>query len=140
MGLFDWKLVSEEKHDNAPSVLIFERDETVPYYQEMVEVEKETSPRLIPFPIFIVLLGISFALLTTYLILWLIMKPNFDTMKFFCILFIPAMVTMLGGVIISFLRTRQLMQYLQNEATIVKNAEDKMSALRAKYGNEQKKN
>lgn len=140
MGLFDWKLVSEEKHDNAPSVLIFERDETVPYYQEMVEVEKETSPRLIPFPIFIVLLGISFALLTTYLILWLMLKPNFDTMKFFCILFIPAMVTMLGGVIISFLRTRQLMQYLQNEATIVKNAEDKMSALRAKYGNEQKKN
>ena len=140
MGLFDWKLVSEEKHDNAPSVLTFERDETVPYYQEMVEVEKETSPRLIPFPIFIVLLGISFALLTTYLILWLMLKPNFDTMKFFCILFIPAMVTMLGGVIISFLRTRQLMQYLQNEATIVKNAEDKMSALRAKYGNEQKKN
>ena len=140
MGLFDWKLVNEEKRTNGPSVLTFARDESVPYYKEMVEVEKETSPNLIPFPIFFVLLGISFGLLTAYLVLWLILKPNFDAMMFFCILFIPAMVTMLGGVIISFIRTKQLMNYLQNETAIVKNAEEKMKALREKYGNLQKEN
>ena len=26
MGLFDWKLVKEEKKENAPSILYFERD------------------------------------------------------------------------------------------------------------------
>ena len=36
MGLFDWKLVSEEKHENAPSILTFERDENTPYYKEIV--------------------------------------------------------------------------------------------------------
>ena len=36
MGLFDWKLVKEEKKEGAPSTLYFERDESVPYYQEMV--------------------------------------------------------------------------------------------------------
>ena len=40
MGLFDWKLVNEEKHDNAPSILTFERNENVPYYKELVEIEK----------------------------------------------------------------------------------------------------
>jgi len=140
MGLFDWKLVSEEKHANQPSILTFERDENVPYYQEMVEIEKETSPKLIPFPIFFILLGISFALLTTYLIMWLVLKPNFDNVKFFFILFVPAMISMLGGVGISFIRTRQLVKYLQDENNIVKNAEEKMQALRAKYGNNEKKN
>ena len=48
-GLFDWKMVKEEKKENGPSTLYFERDESVPYYEEMVEIEKEISPHMIPF-------------------------------------------------------------------------------------------
>ena len=83
MGLFDWKLVKEEKHDNAPSILYFERDENVPYYAEMVAVEKETSPKLLPFWILIAVVAVAFLVMTTYLILWLALRPNFDSLKYF---------------------------------------------------------
>ena len=133
MGLFDWKLVKEEKKEGAPSTLYFERDETVPYYQEMVEVEKEISPQLIPFWVLLIPIAISFALVTTYLILYLAMRPNFEVLKYFLILFVPSMVMLLLDTGIFWLRSRQLMNYLKNEETLVKNAEEKMAVIRAKY-------
>ena len=134
MGLFDWKLVKEEKHDNAPSILYFERDENVPYYAEMVVVEKETSPKLLPFWILVAVVGLAFAIMTVYLILWLALKPDFDALKYFYFFFIPAMLLLLADTGIFFLRTRQLMKYLQNEEAIVKNAEEKMQKIKERYG------
>lgn len=133
MGLFDWKLVKEEKKEGAPSTLYFERDENVPYYQEMVEVEKEISPKLIPFWVLLIPIAIAFALVTTYLILYLVMRPNFDLLKYFLVLFVPSMVMLLLDTGIFWLRSRQLMNYLKNEESLVKNAEEKMAAIRAKY-------
>ena len=133
MGLFDWKLVKEEKKEGAPSTLYFERDESVPYYQEMVEVEKEISPKLIPFWVLLIPIAIAFALVTTYLILYLAMRPNFEVLKYFLILFVPSMVMLLLDTSIFWLRSKQLMNYLKNEETLVKNAEEKMAAIRAKY-------
>ena len=88
MGLFDWKLIKEEKHENAPSILYFERNENVPYYQEMVEIEKETSPRLIPFWVLLIFVGIAFGLMTTALILYLSKIKGFDSLanKFFSLI------------------------------------------------------
>ena len=133
MGLFDWKLVKEEKKDDAPSILYFERDENVPYYQEMVEVEKEISPKLLPFWVLIIPIAIAFILVTVYLALYLALKPNFDKMLFFFALFVPAMVMLLLDTLIFYLRSRQLMNYLKNEDQLVKDAEEKMQAIRAKY-------
>ena len=133
MGLFDWKLVKEEKNENAPSILYFERNEDVPYYQEMVEVEKETSPHLLPFWVLIIPVSISFILMTIYLIMYLALRPNFDTMKFFLIFFLPAMALLLLDTLIFYLRSRQLMKYLKSEEEIVKNAEEKMARIKAKY-------
>ena len=136
MGLFDWKLVKEEKKEGAPSTLYFERDETVPYYQEMVEVEKEISPQLIPFWVLLIPIAIAFALVTTYLILYLSLRPNFDVFKFFLILFVPSMIMLLIDTGIFWLRSKQLMNYLKNEEILVKNAETKMANIRAKYAKE----
>ena len=133
MGLFDWKLVKEEKKEGYPSTLYFERDENVPYYKEMVEVEKEISPKLLPFWVLIIPIAIAFALVTTYLILFLAMRPNFDVMKFFFILFVPAMVMLLVDTGIFWFRSKQLMDYLKNEDNLVKNAEEKMKVIREKY-------
>ena len=133
MGLFDWKLVKEEKKEGAPSTLYFERDESVPYYQEMVEVEKEISPKLIPFWVLLIPIAIAFALVTTYLILYLAMRPNFEVLKYFLILFVPSMVMLLLDTSIFWLRSKQLMNYLKNEETLVKNAEEKMAVIRVKY-------
>ena len=133
MGLFDWKFVKEEKKEGAPSTLYFERDESVPYYQEMVEVEKEISPNLLPFWVLLIPIVIAFALVTTYLILYLVMRPDFDVFKFFLILFVPAMAMLLVDTGIFWFRSKQLMNYLKNEETLVKSAEEKMTKIRAKY-------
>ena len=135
MGLFNWKLVEEEKHDNAPSILTFERDENVPYYQEMVEIEKETSPRLIPFILVIIPVALAFVVMTVYLILVLALRSSFDAKANLFYFLIPAMLLLLTDTFLFFIRSRQLMKYLQDEEKIVKQAEEKMKALREKYGN-----
>ena len=134
MGLFDWKLIKEEKHENAPSILYFERNENVPYYQEMVEIEKETSPRLIPFWVLLIFVGIAFGLMTTALILYLSKIKGFDSLKVFFFFFIPAAICLSVDVVFFYLRSKQLMKYLANEQEVVKQAEQKMAALRERYG------
>lgn len=134
MGLFDWKLINEEKKENSPSILTFERDENVPYYQEMVEIEKETSPHLLPFWVLAVPVSIAFIIMTVFLILYLAMKEAFDAKANLFFFLIPSMVLLLADTLLFYYRSRQLMKYLQNEDTIVKEAEDKIKQLKAKYG------
>ena len=134
MGLFDWKLVSEEKHENAPSILTFERDENTPYYKEMVEIEKETSSKLIPFYVLVIPVSIAFIVMTVYLILTLALKDNFNAKGNLFFFLIPAMVLLLTDTLLFYFRSKQLMKYLQNEDKIVKEAEEKIKALREKYG------
>ena len=134
MGLFDWKLVKEEKHENAPSVLYFERNEDVPYYQEMVAAEKDTEPKLLPFWSLIAVVALAFTIMTIYLILWLSMRETFSSIKYFYFFFIPAMVLLLVDTLLFYLRSRQLMKYLQNEDAVVKKAEERMKAIKEKYG------
>ena len=136
MGLFDWRLVKEEKKDNAPSILTFERNTDTPYYQEMVEIEKETSPKLLPFWALLIFVGIAFALVTASLIITLLKVPGFDPLKTFLIFFIPASICLFIDVILFYLRSKQMMKYLQNEKEIVANAENKMAELRKRYGNQ----
>ena len=136
MGLFDWRLVKEDKKEKAPSILTFERDTNTPYYQEMVEIEKETSPKFIPFWVLIIFVALAFALVTTCLIISLLKVPGFDTLRCFLIFFIPASVCLSVDVLLFYLRSKQLMKYLQNEKEIVVNAESKMAELRKRYGNE----
>ena len=140
MGLFDWRLVKEDKKENAPSILTFERNTDAPYYQEMVEIEKETSPKLLPFWVLIIFVAIAFILVTVSLIITLLKVQGFDPLKTFLIFFIPASVCLFIDVILFYLRSRQLMKYLQNEKEIVANAENKMAELRKRYGNQEQEN
>ena len=134
MGLFDWKLVSEEKHENAPSILTFERDENTPYYKEMVEIEKQTSPSHIPFYVLVIPVAIAFIVMTIYLILTLALKDSFDAKGNLFFFLVPAMVLLLADTVLFYFRSKQLMKYLQNEDKIVKEAEEKIKVLREKYG------
>ena len=140
MGLFDWRLVKEEKKENAPSILTFERNNETPYYQEMVKIEKETSPKLIPFWVLIIFVALAFSLVTACLIISLAKAPGFDTLKCFLIFFIPASICLSVDVVLFYLRSKQLMKYLQSEKEIVANAENKMAELRKRYGNQEQEN
>ena len=137
MGLFDWRLVKEDKKENAPSILTFERETDTPYYQEMVEIEKETSPKLIPFWVLIIFVGIAFSLVTASLIITLLKVEGFDALRCFLIFFIPASLCLFIDVVLFYLRSKQLLKYLESEKEIVKQAEEKMAALRKRYGNQE---
>ena len=137
MGLFDWKLVKEEKKENSPSTLYFERDENVPYYQEMVEIEKEISPKLLPLWVLIIPVAIAFILVTVALILSLLKVTDLTPLQFFLIFFVPASLFLAADVLIFYLRSRQLLNYLKNEEVLVRNAEEKMDALRKRYGSQE---
>ena len=134
MGLFDWKLIKEEKHENAPSILYFERDENIPYYQEMVLIENEISPHLIPFWVLLIFVALAFSLITAALIVSLLRVME-ATVCFFSF-FIPAAVLLSVDVVIFYLRSKQMMKYLANEQELVKNAEIKMAELRKRYGSQ----
>ena len=134
MGLFDWKLIKEEKNEKGPSILYFERETDQPYYQEMIMVEKETSPQLFPFWVLIIVVGLAFALMTAYLITYLALRPDFNNTLYFCVFFIPAMVLLLCDIGLFYLRSKQLMKYLQNEDAVVQAAEEKMRIIKEKYG------
>ena len=137
MGLFDWKLVKEEKKENSPSTLYFERDDNVPYYQEMVEIEKEISPKLLPLWVLIIPVAIAFILVTVALILSLLKVTDLTPLQFFLIFFVPASLFLAADVLIFYLRSRQLLNYLKNEEVLVRNAEEKMDALRKRYGSQE---
>ena len=137
MGLFDWRLVKEDKKENAPSILTFERETDTPYYREMVEIEKETSPKLIPFWVLIIFVGIAFSLVTASLIITLLKVEGFDALRCFLIFFIPASLCLFIDVVLFYLRSKQLLKYLESEKEIVKQAEEKMAALRKRYGNQE---
>ena len=100
----------------------------------MVEAEKDTGPKLLPFWVLAVVVGIAFAIMTTYLILWLVNKQTFGDIKYFYFFFIPAMLFILADTGLFYLRSRQLMNYLQSEDQVVKKAEEKMKEIKAKYG------
>ena len=134
MGLFDWQLVKEEKKDNAPSILYFQRDTETPYYQDMVEIEKDASPKLLPFWLLLLFVGIAFLLITAALICSL--TRVMSTMVCFLSFFIPASLFLAADVLLFYLRSKQLLKYLDNEKEIVKQAEERMKALREKYGNQ----
>ena len=102
----------------------------------MVEIEKETSPKFIPFWVLIIFVALAFALVTACLIISLLKIPGFDTLKCFLIFFIPASLCLTTDVVLFYLRSKQLMKYLKNEKEIVNNAEIKMAELRKRYGNE----
>ena len=76
--------------------------------------------------------GLAFLVMTVYLILFLAKVANKDNFYFF---FIPAMVLLLIDTLLFYLRSKQLMKYLQNEDLIVKQAEEKMHLIKEKYGN-----
>ena len=83
-------------------------------------------------------MGVAFALVTAALIVSLL--KALEPMMCFFIFFIPAAVFLSLDVVVFYLRSKQLMKYLQNEKEIVNRAETKMAALKERYGCHKEKN
>lgn len=139
MGLFDWQLVKEERKGSNASVLYFSRDDSVPYYHKMAQIEKEMSPQLFPFWIFVSVFATAFACVTAYLVLFLVLRENFPTAIFFNVLFVPAMVLLFIGTALFYFRSKQQLNFIRNEQERLVDIQTKISNLKKCYGNQEKK-
>lgn len=106
--LFKWKLV-EQTPDLKETTLVFERDNEVSYYPELVKLENKFNKVFsIPGWLFYVLIGITLVYVTTIAILWLAHVLNVDKGILVIIIAIPTGVLLLLNVFLTYLRNKEM--------------------------------
>ena len=105
--VFDYKCI-ENTNNGKKTTLVFQRDDTTPYYNELVALEKKYKEyKGFPF-IFIALLPlISLVLLTVFVVLLAINNFNVD-MTLFVALMVPAILILMLTAILSALHIFKL--------------------------------
>ena len=110
--LFKWVLV-EEKTDLRETTLVFERDNEVSYYPELVKLEnKFNKVYSIPGWIGYALIGLILVYVTIIAILWITHIVDLEKQYFVIILAIPTGVLLLLNVLFTFLRGREMNYHL----------------------------
>ena len=106
--LFKWKLV-EQTPDLKETTLVFERDNEVSYYPELVKLENKFNKVFsIPGWLFYVLIGITLVYVTTIAILWLTHVLNVDKGILVIIIAIPTGILLLLNVFLTYLRNKEM--------------------------------
>ena len=110
--LFKWVLV-DEKEDLKETTLTFQRDDQVPYYQELVKLEnKFNKVYSIPGWVGYSLIGLILVYVTTIAILYLTHIINVEKQLLILILAIPTGLLLLLNVFISYLRSKEMNYHL----------------------------
>ena len=113
--LFKWVLV-EEKNDLRETTLVFERDNTAPYYDEIVKLENRFNKvYTLPSWLSYVLIGIILVYATVIAILWLTHNLPVTKQVMLVILAVPTGTLLLLNVLLSFLRNKELDYHLNHK-------------------------
>lgn len=81
---------------------------------------KQYMPKsAIPFFFVALFLVVAFILITVFLVLFLSMRPNFDTLKFFCFLMLPGLLSLVCGSTISIIRYFRIVYNIKCAANIM---------------------
>lgn len=81
---------------------------------------KQYMPKsAIPFFFVALFLVVAFILITVFLVLFLSMRPNFDTLKFFCFLMLPGLLSLVCGSTISIVRYFRIVNNIKCAANIM---------------------
>lgn len=81
---------------------------------------KQYMPKsAIPFFFVSLFLIVAFILITVFLVLFLSMRPNFDTLKFFCFLMLPGLLSLVFGSTISIIRYFRIVNNIKCAANIM---------------------
>ena len=104
--LFEWK-VDKEEVKGTQSVLTFSRDNEVPYYRQLVELENQFPEyKFLPFILIIIFAALAFISITVLLIVFL---ANRDLASTYWLAFIiPSGVFLVIAMVFTFLRMRTL--------------------------------
>ena len=106
--LFKWKLV-EQTPDLKETTLVFERDNEVSYYPELVKLENKFNKVFsVPGWIFYLLIAITLVYVTTVAILWLTHVLNVEKGLLVIIIAIPTGILLLLNVFLTYLRNKEM--------------------------------
>lgn len=113
--LFKWRLI-EERNNLKETTLVFERDNEVSYYQDLVKLEdKFNKVYTIPGWLFYVLVGITLIYVTLIAILWLTHSLPMEKSQMILLLAIPTGVLLLINVFLSYLRNKEMDYHINNK-------------------------
>lgn len=130
--LFLWRL-EEEKNDLKESTLVFSRDDQVSYYPELVRLEKQFNKVYsIPSWASYILIGIALVYVSVMAILWLTHVITSDKSYFAIIIAVPTGVLLLINVLFTYLRNKQLNNFLNTKEDRYKKYQEKVNQLMSK--------
>ena len=130
--LFLWRL-EEEKNDLKESTLVFSRDDQVSYYPEVVRLEKQFNKVYsIPGWASYVLIGIALVYVSVMAILWLTHVITLDKSYFAIAIAVPTGVLLLINVLFTYLRNKQLNNFLNTKEERYKKYQEKVNQLMSK--------
>lgn len=135
MKLFEWKVVSTQ-YKNEKAIIEFERNTTLPYYRELVGMEKRIlSLRELPlWPLF-VMVFVSCMLITAILVLWIVLDAEFEMLKWLAILGLPAiLISILASVYILW-RAKKVEKLDIEKRKLKEEIAREIEEIRKKYGN-----
>lgn len=127
--LFDWKVTSENDE-----FIIFTRDETKKSYSEIRSLEKSYFRyTIIPTWLLILLSALAFIFITSFAVVYITTKENFNKELFIPLLLAPGILsfTFLGG--LSFIKTKLILDYTSNFGNKYDEYKAKVLAIKEKY-------
>ena len=114
--LFKWVLV-EEKEDLKETTLVFQRDDQVSYYKDVVKLENRFNKvYTIPGWLAYVFIAIILIYVSVIAILWLTHIIDVEKKYLILLLAIPTGLLLLGNVFITYLRSKEMDYHLNNKS------------------------
>lgn len=126
--IFFWVL-KDKKIDSSSVTLTFERDNSIPNYQKIVELEKSYYKKtLFPaWPIFLTA-SIALVLFITFTICFFVQRDLVMTV-FICTFLLPGILSLLSATICSIIRMKSINAYIKNEENRKRNIIEEVEKL-----------
>lgn len=128
--LFEWKLI-EEKNDLRETTLIFERDNSTPYYQKLVKLENQfNNVYKIPSWVSYSLIVVTLIYVTVIMILWLTHVLQMQKSYVVLLLILPSGFLLLINLLINYIRSKEMQNHINSKENKYKIYEEKIKKIK----------
>ena len=131
--IFLYKCI-ERKNIGRKVIVTFTRDESLPYINDIKKLEEQYPNYMVGTMLpTLICPVISFGLLTAFLVVFFLTKPEFNLPLFFSALMIPAILLLVVSVIFMILRVKKLSKIEKEKPIIDKEFREKVNQIVSKH-------
>lgn len=127
--IFLWSLESKNDLNNGKSELIFTRDDSKEYIENLRYVENEFQIKFIPLVVAIIPTILAFLTMTAFLITFFLLKDKVETYILLLSFIIPTAIFLFLSMILNFVRTKRLEKWNFKRAELFKEAKEQVSKI-----------